>query len=199
MNRLLIFLFFLLLLLIGLISFQSYGISWDEPAQHEIGMLTYNYIAGINNELLSNPNRFYNINIEFLLYIPEKWLHLHSPPQIYLSRHICTYIFFWIGTIFLFLLGKKIFKSEGYGLLTVFILMLTPRIFAHAFINSKDIPLLSFYTISIYGLICFLEKPTIKSALFSGLASGFTTAIRPVGLLLFPLAMGFFLLSLQHK
>lgn len=199
MNRLFTVLFFLLLLLIGFFSYQSYGISWDEPAQHDIGMLTYNYVTGIDSLLLSDPNRFYNLNIEFLLYLPEKWLHLHSASQIYLSRHIGTYLFFWIGTIFLFLLAKKLFRSAGYGFLAIFILMLTPRIFAHAFINSKDIPLLTFCTISIYALICFLEKPTIRSGLLSGLASGFTTAIRPVGLLLFALAIAFFLLALQHK
>ena len=63
--------FFGLLILVGLFVYKDYGISWDEPIQHKLGVQTYDYVFGQNEQLLKNSDRFYGQHYEFLLIIAK--------------------------------------------------------------------------------------------------------------------------------
>src|SRR6185503_13578667 len=102
-NRWLPMLFFGALLLIGIIVHRDYGISWDEPLQRRLGLATWNYLSGQNEDLLHIDNRYHNPFIELLELLPEKILQLRSESAIYLSRHLFNFIFCWIGLIFFYL------------------------------------------------------------------------------------------------
>ena len=49
------------------------------------------------------------------------------------------------------------------GRLGSLFLILSPRIFAHSFYNSKDLAFLSFFIISIYTMVRYLEEKTLAS------------------------------------
>jgi hypothetical protein len=82
------------------------------------------------------------------------------------------------------------------GLLGAALLVLSPRIFADAFYNSKDLVFMSFFIIGIYTLVQFTKKPSWKRALFHALACAITIDVRIMGVLL-PLAtIAFFSLDI---
>ena len=69
------------------------------------------------------------------------------------GRFLCFTLFF-SGVLALFFLAKRHFKSPWWALLCCTLLVLTPRIFAPGFYNSRDIPELTLFTLSIF-LITF--------------------------------------------
>ncbi|MBA3649444.1 MAG: glycosyltransferase family 39 protein [Chitinophagales bacterium] len=191
--------FFSAALLIGIISYKTYGIPYDEPVQRDLGLATWAYIQGENDSLLHLINKFHDAAYEVFLTVPEKIFHLQTGAAIYHSRHFINYLIFWIGSIFFFLLAKKIFINHWLSLLPVGMLYLTPRIFAHAFYNSKDIPLMVFFIISIYCMVIFLDHPSFKNVFLFALASGFLLGLRVVGIIVPAFAVIFFLWNLIFR
>lgn len=75
-------------------------------------------------------------------------------------------------------------------------LILSPRIFADSFYNSKDIAFLSLFIISIYTLIGFLDKKTVPRAFIHALSSAFLIDIRVLGIIVPFLTAVFFIADL---
>jgi hypothetical protein len=67
------------------------------------------------------------------------------------------------------------------AMLGVLFMILSPRIFADSFYNSKDIVFLSLTIISTWTLIRFLQNATFASATFHALASALLISTRIVG------------------
>lgn len=176
-------LFFLSFLIIGLMIYDDYGISWDEPFQREIGLLNYKHAFENNQELLTAGEylKYHGAAFEtFLIYI-EKHFNVDNSREIYLSRHLATFLLFYISSVFFFFLCTSSFRSWKIGLLGSVFLILSPRIFAHAFYNSKDLALLSMFIISVFTLTKYLEKKTIFRAAMHALASAILIDVRVVG------------------
>jgi dolichyl-phosphate-mannose-protein mannosyltransferase len=177
---------FLLLLLIGMLIFKDYGIPWDEPHQQKIGEVNYEYIVRKNPELLTFYDKYYGPSFEIFLIFSQKTakkvLNITEEYQTYQLRHLLNWLLFFISTIFFYLINKNIFNNKLIALLSTSFLILSPRIFAHAFFNSKDIPLFSFFIISFYFLIKFQEKKTWSNLIFFSLSTALTITIRLLGL-----------------
>jgi hypothetical protein len=194
-----LFLFFTATLLVGLFTFRQYGISWDEPVQRQLGLATWDYVTGQRDTLHEMINRYHNPAFELLEILPEKAAGLKEYRSIYYSRHLLNFLVFWIGTIFFYLLSRRILKSRWLALLAVAILYFTPRIYAHSFYNSKDIPLLVFFVISSWCAVRFIDNPSLKSAVWLAITSGFLFGIRIIGVLVPVLVVLFFLLNIFSK
>jgi len=97
------------------------------------------------------------------------------------SRHIATFLLFYIGVIVFYLLCAENFRSKWWGLLGAILLVLHPRIFAESFYNSKDIGFLSAFVISFYFGMRFVQKPTGFRAFLFAVASGFAIDMRIIG------------------
>ncbi len=176
------FLFFFVLLIIGLFIYDDYGISWDEPLQHQVGLATSDYIAGSNNDLLGNDNCYLNPFIAWLEVLPEKLLNLNNERDIFLSRHLFNFLFCWVGLIFFYLLARKIFRHYHLALIACLIYILMPRLFAHCFYNSKDLPFLSLFIVNAFVLILWLEQPSWKKIMWLALCCGMLTGARIAGI-----------------
>lgn len=81
------------------------------------------------------------------------------------------------------------------GLISAFFLLLSPRIFADAFYNSKDSPCMALYIIAIYTLIKFLNHKSIRWASFHALSCALLISIRIVGILVPVLTFGFMFMA----
>lgn len=191
--------FFAFMLVIGIFLFDDYGISWDEPVQRELGNANWSYVLHGDDSLFNLINKYHGPFIEMIESVPEKIFQLQDKQTIFLSRHLLNYIIFWIGPVFLFLLGKEVFRNRWYALLAVMILYLTPRIFAQSFYNSKDIPLLSFFIISNYFLIRFLNRPSYVLAAVFAIVSGMLFGIRIPGIIIPVFTILFFVLNLLNR
>jgi hypothetical protein len=147
-------LFTLFIIIIGLCVFRDYGVSWDEEAQIELGRVNYSYISRGNPTLLSYPYRYYGPFVSTIVW--RLTVNLPDPAMIY-YRHLATFIIFVMGMIALYGLAYRLFRNSWWSLLTVILLILSPRIFGDSFYNPKDIPFLSFYTIALLSLVIFVD------------------------------------------
>src|SRR6185369_13278495 len=134
---------FAVLLAGGIIIHRDYGVSWDDPVQRRLGLATWDYVTGKNHDLLTLINRYYNPFIEAVEVLPEKILHQKSERANYLSKHLINFLICWIGLIFFYRLALKLFNDYRYALLSCLMFVLMPRLLAHSFYNSKDLPFLS--------------------------------------------------------
>jgi hypothetical protein len=185
--------FFLVLLVTGLSIFDDFGISWDERIQRQYGENVYSHVTRGDHTLWTDRHRYYGPVVEMSLYSLERALNLEDTRDIYLMRHLMTFLIFYVGMVFFFLLGRKIFGSWQAGLLGCIFLALSPRVFAHAFYNSKDIPFMTVFIIGVYTLIRYLDAAMVKRAAIHGAVCALLVDIRIVGILMPVLTLGFVL------
>lgn len=185
--------FFLVLLLIGLSIFDDYGVSWDEKIQRHHGLVSFGYVFKGSKDLVDYPYRYYGVIFQMPLIIIEKLLGLEDSRDIYLLRHLATFILFYAGLIFFYKTCKKIFGDWKKGLLACLFMVISPRIFAHSFYNPKDIPFMSFYIISLFTLIRFLEDKSIKRSLAHALACAMLIGMRIAGVVVPAITLAFYL------
>lgn len=192
-------LFFSALLIIGIIIHRDYGLSWDDPVQRQLGLSTWDYALGRNTDLLQLINRYHNPFIEALQILPEKVLQPKSERAIYLSKHLFNFIFCWCGLIVFYLLALRLFKDFRYALLACLLFLLTPRLFAHCFYNSKDLPFLFLFVASIYFLVCWLEKPSWQNVAGMIITSGMLTGTRVLGVIIPVMILLAFVVSVGRR
>ncbi|MDD5291674.1 MAG: glycosyltransferase family 39 protein [Candidatus Omnitrophica bacterium] len=184
-RRIIVSFFFIAYLGIGVSVFGDYGVSWDENLSKRNGVVALNYIFTGSEELFAHPERYHGPTFEMFLVIAGRIINpFGSIRLLYLLRHLFTFILYFIGVVFFYKLCKKIFDSWKIGLSGSLFLILSPRIFAHSFYNSKDIPFLSLFIISAYTLVRFLEDKSPKKAAIHALACAFLIDIRVLGVLM---------------
>jgi hypothetical protein len=177
-------LFFIAYLCVGLLVFRDYGFSCDEAMQRELGRRVYNFVFEKNKALYSAVNIYHGPLFQFVLYALEKTLNLQDTREIYLMRHLATFLLFYAAVFFFYLLCARHFKDWRLGLLGALFLIVSPRIFANSFYDPKDIPFLSLFIINIYILLRFLDKKSLIRALVLALASAALISVRVGGVLL---------------
>ncbi len=178
-----VILFFISFLILGLFIFSDYGLSWDEGSQRNIGIMNIEYALNKSGALADHQDRYHGGVFESILIFTEKIFHLHDSKSIYLGRHLLTFLTFYLGVFFFYLLCKHCFKSWKIGILGSLFLILSPRIFADSFFNSKDIPFMSVFIISVYVLVKYLESKTGLWIFFHSLISAILFDIRVLGIL----------------
>ena len=168
-------LFFSLYLVLGLLIYGDYGMSWDEELQRTHGLVSAKYVDEWVNyteevytwqDLPTYEHRFYGVWFSLPAVWLEKALGLESFRAQFRMRHLLVFLIFWSSTLLFYRLLKERFRHWGWALLGVAMLVLSPRIFAHSFYNPKDLPFLSLYILGSYSLFRFWLSPNARSALF---------------------------------
>jgi len=175
---------FIIALIIGLFVFRDYGVSWDEPAQRDPGLLSYNYIFFDNQALFTTPTDNHGAGFELLLVFFEKWMNLTDSRDVYLMRHIAAHIFFLISVFAGYILIFRLYRNKFIASLGFIMLAFAPRIYAHSFFNTKDMPFLAMFIITL--ACCQIAFKNNKPWLFLilGTLCGYTTSIRIMGIML---------------
>ena len=185
-----IIVFFLSYFFIGFNIYKDYGISFDEETNRLYGLTNGNYILKkflnenfydkIFTEVTQSKfpekikvkeptdlhdffDKAYGVFFELPLATLEVILNIKDDREVFLFRHLITFIFFWFSLIYFYLLLKKIFNSEIISFLGVILLIINPRIFANSFYNSKDIVFLGLFVISNYYGFSLIQKKKIKN------------------------------------
>jgi hypothetical protein len=171
---------------------KDYGLSWDEPVQREYGRKVYEYVAHGDPSLLADRHRVYGPAFEILLYSLERGLGLEDYRDIYFMRHLVNFLMYALGVFFFFLLASRMLLSWKLGLLGALMLLLSPRIFAHGFYNSKDIPFMAMFIVCIYTLLIYLDTGRAWTAAVHGFCCGVLIDIRVMGVLVPLITLGFF-------
>jgi len=175
-------LFFGGLLLLGLLIFRDYGMYYDDISEHAHGLQVYNYVFHGNPELLSNEERYHGSLVEFTSVVLEKLFHLRDSRDIYLFRHGLVFLWFYAGVIFFYLLCKRFFGGKANALSACLFLILSPRIFGHAFFNTKDIPAMAACIASIFTFLLYFENKNSPRLFWHAFACAVSVAIRLAGI-----------------
>ena len=84
--------------------------------------------------------------------------------------------------IFLFKLSNRLFNDYRLALLVCTFFILTPRLFAHCFYNSKDLPFLFLCVVSFFCFSKWLASPSWRNIFWMAISSGAATGARVGGI-----------------
>lgn len=198
-----LFSFFLIFLLIGLITYKDYGIHIEEKFHRSNGFYWLNYILNFTefNDLkniasikLDNISGFTLSNIEsYLNYgiifdVPTAFLeiilNIDEPKNYYQFRHLISFLLFFLSSIFFYKLLLNRFSDFNVSFIGTVFYVLSPRIYGDSFYNNKDILFLSLVTFALYYLFKTIDKPSYKNLIFFSIFSAICVSTRIIGVFL---------------
>ena len=142
---------FALFALVGVVLVGDYYyVTYDEFDSRHLAIATLSYIVGADDILLHHHIQTYGVAFELLLLFVERLLGLEDLQKIYLTRHLVTHLFFLVGGLFCYLLVRRMGGSRVVGLFAMLLFLLHPRLYAHSFFNTKDLPFLSMFMIALF-------------------------------------------------
>ena len=182
---------FALLVLVGVWILDDYGVALDTGVQRDIAIRNLDYVLGRRDDLVlgaaKDVFKFYGVAFELPLLLLERALRLDDTRDVHLMRHLVTHLFFLVSGFFCYLLAYRLFGNRLLAVLAMLIFLLHPRIYAHSFFNSKDIPFLSMFMVCLYLTYWAFMKGGAWRFLALGVASGILMNLRIMGVTLFVL------------
>ena len=179
-----------LFLLAGLAVAGDYGVNYDEQDQRQIAIGNLDYILGRADHIATAyyHDRVYSAVVELPLLLAERAVGLEDGDAHYVNRFRLSliYLSFIIGAFFCWRLAYQLSGRRRIAILALLIFLLHPRLFAHAFFNSKDLTFLSAFVIALYLLERAFRRDTLEAFLLLGIAVGLLTNLRIMGVMLFP-------------
>ena len=182
------------ILLVG----DYYYVTYDEFDSRHLAIATLSHIVGADDTLLQHHIQTYGVAFELLLLFVERFLGLADLQKIYLTRHLLTHLFFLVGGLFCYLLVRRMGGSRVVGLFAMLLFLLHPRLYAHSFFNTKDLPFLSMFMITLFLIHRAFRKGDPAAFISCGMAVGILTNIRILGMMLFVAVLGMRLLDLLY-
>ncbi len=182
-----------LFLIAGLAIVDDYGVSWDTGVQRGIALTTLNYILPDNSDRLQRfADRFYGAAFELPLFLlTERILGLEDPRHVYLTRHVLTHLFFLLGGICCYLLAWRLSSDRLAALLVMLLFLLSPRLYAHSFFNSKDAPFASAFVMALLVVSRAFDRDSLGAYRWGGMAVGLLINLRIMGVVLFAVVLLF--------
>ncbi len=181
-----------LFLLAGLAIVDDYGVSLDTGGQRLVAINTLNYVLHGESTLLRTHDRFYGAAFELpLLLLTERILGLEDPRHVYLARHVLTHLFFLIGGFCCYLLARRLAGDRLAALLVMALFLLSPRLYAHSFFNSKDAVFASAFVMALLFASRAFDRDSVGAYRWCGAAVGLLVNLRIMGVVLFAAVLVF--------
>ena len=176
---------------------DDYGVMEDTRQQRRIAAANLEYVLGGDDALsvggdhrLRAYDQYYGVAFELPLLLAERALGLDDSRTAHLFRHYATHLFWLCGGFACFLLARRLFGSGPLALLAMLLFLLHPRLYAHAFFNSKDVPFLSMFMIALYLAHRAFEKDTVRAFVVLGMGTAVLTNLRIMGVMLVAAVLG---------
>ena len=156
---------------------RAYGVAFEAPA------FTLEQKRDIP-ALAQHQDRDYGVVFEAPAFALEHLFRLRDPRSVYMFRHLLTFLVSFIGVCAVYRLSLRRFSDWRIGLLSALFLVLTPRLFAESFYNTKDIVFMAVFAVAMNTAISFVLRPRVKTAFVHALATAVAIDVRILGLLL---------------
>lgn len=173
---------FLALVLLGVVVHDDFGITWDEPDYYRYGDLVVSDVASGTRQSEEFANlRFYGPVVP----VAHSWLRAlvqPSPEEVFPLAHLLNYLIFLGGAAAFYALARRMLGSRGWALAGTAALVLSPRIFSHAFVNPKDAPFMALFIVNIWLLVTYLETRRWQLIPLLALATALLVDIRAPGI-----------------
>lgn len=189
------------LLLLGASIYRGYGLTWDEPSNHYNGAVNLTFML---EALLPNawqarfipadpqlhpagtwPGFDHGVAFELPAALLGRLLYPGNPAGYYRLRHLLVFLVFAGGVVVLYRLARLRYPAARWlPLLAAGALVLSPRFFAEAFYNGKDISFMVAFALAMLTLVRLAQRPTWPRALVHALATALAADVRLTGLVL---------------
>ena len=197
-----IFFYFFMFLIIGTFTARNYGVHIEEKFHRLNGFYWLNYILNFTDftELKTiSMNKFNNISDHTLVAVShfnkhgvifdlptayiEILFNINNSRDFYQLRHLLSFLFFFVSTIFFYKILLNRFKNKNISLIGTTFFILSPRIYGDSFLY-KDIIFLSISTIAIYFFFKIIDKFSYKNLIIFAFFSALSTHTRIMGIYL---------------
>jgi hypothetical protein len=189
------------LLLLGACLYRGYGLTWDEHSNHYNGAVNLNYAvefllpkafvqrltpAGMPLHPKSTwPGFDHGVAFELPAAALGRVLYPSDPPGYYRLRHLLVFLAFTGGLVVVYQLARLRYpRAHWLPLLAAGALVLSPRFFAEAFYNGKDISFMVAFALGMLTLVRLAQRPTLRRALVHALTTAVAADVRLTGLVL---------------
>ncbi len=175
---------------IGMGIYQDFGISIDEGSQREIGQVAYQYAKGAYPDFHNYKLRDHGPGFEWVYIFFEKTFNITSFRDIFLMRHLVTYLFFVTSMFAGYVLIFRVFGNRWLATFGLAALIFHPVIFGHAFFNPKDIPAMCMFLVAMATTQWAFSKQQVIPFFILGLVCGYGTTIRLMNIIILaPIAL----------
>ena len=175
---------------VGVAVLDDYGVSYDEFRQREMAVVAADYVFGDGALISDHADRYYGVSFEAPLLLAERLPGLTDSRAVYLLRHLLTHLFFLTGGLFCWLLALRLCGDRRLALFALLLYLLHPRLYAHSFFNSKDIPFLAMFMIALWLVERAFRRDTAAAFALCGVGVGVLVDLRVMGLALFAAVPG---------
>ena len=170
-------------LIIGLAVLDDYGVVVDESTQRFLAMQNLAHLRG-DAVSFAAGNAFYGVAFEMPLLLTENALGIERLRGIHLSRHLLTHLFFLAGGLAAYILAYRLFANRAIAVFAMLLFVLHPRLYAHSFFNSKDVPFMAMFMISLLATHHAFKKNDLPSFALAGTVIGALVNLRILGVVL---------------
>ena len=176
----------------GLAIVDDYGVAVDTDTQRLTVIHTINYVLHSDQTLLRTHDRFYGTAFEAPLFLlTERVLGLEDSRHVYLARYVLTHLFFLIGGFCCYLLAQRLSGDRLVALAVMLLFLLSPRLYAHSFFNSKDPVFASAFVMALLFASRAFDKDSVGAYRQCGMAAGLLVHLRIMGAVLVALVLVF--------
>lgn len=180
----------LVALLTGLNIYQDFGVSIDEVSQREIGYMAYMKATGTYPGEYTYQFRDHGPGFEWVYIFFDKLLDTSSFRDIFLTRHLVTYLFFVLSMTAGYIWIYRVFGNRWLAAFGLAALIFHPVIFGHAFFNPKDIPAMCMFLLAMTTAHWAFTKQQLTAFFVLGLVCGYGTTFRLMNIIvLAPIAL----------
>ncbi|MBE5801948.1 MAG: hypothetical protein E7319_06640 [Clostridiales bacterium] len=190
-------LFFLFVLLVGMLTVDDYGNGWDDLGEMNIlrmALKEYAVLIPANTSYSDALERMEHIprisesderDHGICMYYPLFWavtndaLSLRQQTVIW---RLYTWAIFVLGLWALYAIGLHLGFSRLLCCVGVVIMLCSPRFFAEGHYNNKDIALMTAVLVLFWQAVRLMEKPDWKRGLGFVVAAGFCAGTRVIGI-----------------
>jgi hypothetical protein len=171
--------------LLGALTVQDYGLSWDEKFRFDGGDSLLSYYSDL---LTGKDPGVLTSSYPGLFDLPLAWAHEQFPEWGTRSQkgHVWSLCFGLLGLFSVWRLTARI-GGERAGFWALLFVATLPRYYGHMFFNPKDTPLAGTYAFGVWALVALFSKlPAIswRSVVWVGVASGLAMSTRIAGFLI---------------
>lgn len=179
-------------LLLGIVTRDWYGVSWDEPLHRQWGEIAWAYLVTGNEQILERiegGGQFYGPLYYMLNYGMSQVARNVPGVHTAAANHLLTLVTASAGVLCTGLLVHKLFgRTAAVAALTL--LCLLPPFVAHAQYNPKDIPLATLVVACLLFAAPAYREMRKRDALLAGVFFGLAVAMKPSALVLVPIIGG---------
>jgi hypothetical protein len=173
-----------LAVILVLLTFTDYGVTWDEDVHNWYGILALDYYLSLfRDQRALHWLDLYNYGAAFDMAAAA--LNRFSPLGIYETRHLLNGLVGILGLAGCWKLGRALGGPRA-GFIALVFLLLTPNYYGQMFNNPKDIPFAAGGIWASYYIVLILPtlpRPPLRLVIKLGVAIGLALGVRVGGLL----------------